>query len=488
MKKVVFIVLCVSVVFSNIYAQAEGESEGNLLENVSIEYLNDSFNTYDKLQKTIWANPELGFLEYKSSGFLQEHLKEKGFTVEPGVAGMPTAFVATYGSGNPVIGILAEFDALPGLSQDTVPYVKPLIEGGNGHGCGHNVFGVGSVAGAVAIKEWLVSNGHAGTVKVFGTPAEEGGGGKVYMVREGLFDGVDVVLDWHPGTNNGVSVGSGTAIQMVDYTFHGVAAHAAGNPDKGRSALDGVEAMNYMVNLLREHIPITSRIHYVITNGGEAPNVVPHYAKVSYYIRSPKREILKELTEWIGQAAEGAAKGTQTTVTSEIISGFYEKLHNVKLAELVQKNLELVGGVAYDEREREFAEAIVKGLNQDISTLKEVQEVKPLEEEKPSLGGGSSDVGDVSWVVPTISFRTAVFIPGSAGHSWQNVASGGSTIGTKGLLNAAKVFSLTAIDLYTNPKLIEAAKTEFEERRGKDFTYVPLLGDRAPALDYRVKK
>lgn len=485
MKKVVFIVLCVTVIFPNIHAR--GKSKKNPSDNVSIEYLNNSFNTYDQLQKTIWANPELGFLEYKSSGFLQEHLKEKGFDVEAGVAGMPTAFVATYGSGNPVIGILAEFDALPGLSQDTVPYVKPLVEGGNGHGCGHNVFGVGSVAGAVAIKEWLVSNGHAGTIKVFGTPAEEGGGGKVYMVREGLFDGVDVVLDWHPGTNNGVSVGSGTAIQMVDYTFHGVAAHAAGNPHRGRSALDGVEALNYMVNLLREHIPITSRIHYVITSGGEAPNVVPHYAKVSYYIRSPKREILKELTEWVGQAAEGAAKGTQTTVTSEIISGFYEKLHNVNLAELVQKNLELVGGVEYDEREREFAEAIVKGLNRDVSTLIEAREIKPLEEEKPSLGGGSSDVGDVSWVVPSISFRTAVFIPGSAGHSWQNVASGGTTIGTKGLLNAAKVFSLTAIDLYTNPKLIQEAKAEFEERRGKDFTYIPLLGDRAPALDYRKK-
>lgn len=486
MKKIILIVLSVSVAFLKIYAQQE--SEKSSLNNVSIEYLNNSFNTYDKLQKTIWANPELGFLEYKSSGFLQEHLKEKGFEVETGVAGMPTAFIATYGSGSPVIGILAEFDALPGLSQDTVPYVKPLIEGGNGHGCGHNVFGVGSVAGAVTIKEWLVSNGNGGTIKVFGTPAEEGGGGKVYMVRDGLFDGVDVVLDWHPGTGNGVSVESGTAIQMVDYSFHGIAAHAAGSPDKGRSALDGVEAMNYMVNLLREHVPITSRIHYVITDGGEGPNVVPHYAKVSYYIRSPKREILKELTEWIGQAAEGAAKGTQTTVTSEIISGFYEKLHNVSLAELVQKNLELVGGVEYDDREREFAEAIVTGLNRDVSTLKQAQEIQLLKEEKPSLGGGSSDVGDVSWVVPTISFRTAVFIPGSAGHSWQNVASGGSTIGTKGLLNAAKVFSLSAIDLYTHPELIEAAKVEFEERRGKDFTYVPLLGDRAPALDYRVKK
>jgi amidohydrolase len=485
MKKIIIVNLCIVVCFS---AFAQTKSNENSSDNVAVEYLNNSFGIYDKLQKTIWANPELGFLEYKSSGFLQEHLKEKGFAVEAGVAGMPTAFVATYGSGSPVIGILAEFDALPGLSQDTVPYLNPLVEGGNGHGCGHNVFGVGSVAGAVAIKEWLVVNKHAGTIKVFGTPAEEGGGGKVYMVREGSFDDVDVVLDWHPGTGNGVSVGSGTAIQMIDYTFHGTAAHAAGSPDKGRSALDGVEAMNYMVNLLREHVPITSRIHYVITYGGEAPNVVPHYAKVSYYIRSPKREILKELTEWVGQAAEGAAKGTQTTVTSEIISGFYEKLHNVSLAELVQKNLELVGGVEYDARERAFAETIVKGLNNDVSTLKEVQEIKPLEDEKPSLGGGSTDVGDVSWVVPTISFRTAVFIPGSAGHSWQNVASGGSTIGTKGLLNAAKVFSLTAIDLYTHPEWVESAKTEFEKRRGVDFEYVPLLGDRKPALDYRVKK
>lgn len=485
MKKNIFIVLGIFLILS---AQAKERNKKASLNNVSISYLENSFNTYDKLQKTIWAKPELGFLEYESSGHLQEHLKEKGFEIEAGIAGMPTAFVATYGSGSPIIGILAEFDALPGLSQDTVPYVKPLIEGGNGHGCGHNVFGVGSVAGAVAIKEWLIENKQAGTIKVFGTPAEEGGGGKVYMVRDGFFDGVDVVLDWHPGTSNRVSVGSGTAIQMIDYTFNGVAAHAAGSPDKGRSALDGVEAFNNMVNLLREHIPISSRIHYVITHGGEAPNVVPHYAKVSYYIRSPKREILKDLTTWVGQAAQGAALGTQTTVSSEIISGFYEKLHNRELSELVQKNIELVGGVEYNERERIFAEAIVKGLNNDLNTLNDATEVKPLAEEKPSTGGGSSDVGDVSWVVPTVSFTTAVFIPGSAGHSWQNVASGGSTIGTKGLLNAAKIFSLTAIDLFTNPRLIDAAKAEFEERRGEDFKYVSLLGDRAPALDYRVSK
>lgn len=486
MKKIALTLVC-TIAFSTI-AYAQGKGKTAPLKNESIEYLNQSFAIYDKLQKTIWNNPELGFLETNSSRLLQEHLKENGFSIEAGVAGMPTAFVATYGSGSPVIGILAEFDALPGLSQDTVPYRKPLIEGGSGHGCGHNTFGVGSVAGAVAIKQWLEANKHVGTIKIFGTPAEEGGGGKVYMVRDGLFNGVDIVLDWHPATGNGVNVETGTAILMVDYSFHGIAAHAAGSPDKGRSALDGVEAMNYMVNLLREHVPISSRIHYIISNGGEAPNVVPDFAKVSYYIRSPKRDILKDLVEWIGQAAEGAAKGTQTTVTSEIISGFYEKLGNRPLAELVQSKIEIIGGVKYNTRERTFAEEIVKGLKRDVSILKDAEEVKPLEEEKPSLGGGSSDVGDVSWNVPTVSFGTAVFVPGSAGHSWQNVASGGSTIGTKGLLNAAKIFSLTAIDLYSNPQLVAAAKAEFDKKRGDNFKYTPLLGDRAPALDYRLKK
>lgn len=485
MKRSVFI-LAVLFVFTNLDAQSS--QRNNPPDNVSIRYLDRSFGIYDKLQKTIWANPELGFLETNSSGLLQEHLAEKGFTVESDVAGMPTAFVASYGSGSPVIGILAEFDALPGLSQDTVPYRSALVDGGSGHGCGHNTFGVGSVAGAVAIREWLDEHQHAGTIKVFGTPAEEGGGGKVYMVREGLFEDVDVVLDWHPGSRNGVTVASGTAIQMVDYTFHGIAAHAAGSPDKGRSALDGVEAFNYMVNMMREHVPLSSRIHYVITDGGDAPNIVPHYAKVSYYIRSPERKILTDLKEWVDQAAEGAAKGTQTTVTSEIISGFYERLYNENLGKLVQKNLELVGGVEYDDRERTFAEAMVQESGLDLDILKNAVEIQPLAEEKPSTGGGSSDVGDVSWVVPTISFNAATFIPGSPGHSWQNVASGGTTIGTKALINTAKVFSLSAIDLFTNPDLLEAAVAEFEERRGADFEYAPLLGDRAPALDYRLKE
>lgn len=455
---------------------------------IATEYLDRSFLVYDQLQKQIWRNPELGFLEKESSGLLQKHLSENGFSLKADIAGMPTAFVASYGSGSPVIGILAEFDALPGLSQDTVPYRKPLTVGGNGHGCGHNIFGVGSVAGAVAISKWLAASGHSGTVKVLGSPAEEGGGGKVYLVREGFFKDIDVVLDWHPADANSVSVSAGTAIQMVDFRFYGKSAHAAGAPWRGRSALDGVEALNYMVNLLREHVPTSSRIHYVIPEGGEAPNVVPDYARVSYYIRSPRREVLKELKDWVYAAAQGAAAGTQTRVEPEIIAGFYERLYNRRLAEVLQRNLAKVGGVIYNDREREFAREIVKTLGQNDSILCQASTVRPLAEEKPSEGGGSSDVGDVSWNVPTASFGTAGFVPGSAGHSWQNVASDGTTIGTKALLNAGKVFALSTIELLSNPQLILDIKAEFEKRRGADFRYKPLLGERKPALDYRLKK
>lgn len=480
MKTLLLTIVSIIAFQASLFAQKSNEA--------LLKYLNQSFQVYDELQKSIWMHSELGFLETESSSLLQNHLKENGFSVETNLAGMPTAFVATYGSGSPVIGILAEYDALPGLAQDTVSHRQYIDHKEGGHACGHNLFGTGSVAGAVAIQKWLSENKHSGTVKVFGTPAEEGGGGKVYMVRDGIFKGVDIVLDWHPSSSNGVNVGAGTAIQMIDYTFHGKASHAAGSPDQGRSALDGVEAFNYMVNLSREHIPSSSRIHYVITKGGEAPNVVPEIASVSYYIRSPKREILQDLVEWVDQASEGAAKGTQTKVSREIISGFYERLYNKKLSELVQRNLEVVGGVHYDERERKFANAIVKDLGFEASKLEEAKAVKPLADENPDQGGGSSDVGDVSWNVPTVSFGTASFIPGSAGHSWQNVAAGGTTIGTKALINSAKVIALTAIDLYTNPQLVQEAKEEFEGRRGKDFNYESLIGDRAPALEYRVKK
>jgi aminobenzoyl-glutamate utilization protein B len=452
---------------------------------VAIDYLNSNFATYDKLQKTIWANPELGFLETNSSGLLEQHLRDNGFTIEKGVAGMPTAFVATYGSGSPVIGLLAEFDALPGLSQDTVPYRKPIKDGAPGQGCGHNTFGVASSAAAVSISKWLAANKQSGTIKVYGTPAEEGGAGKVYLVREGLFKGVDVVLDWHPSSVNAVTTNGGTAMVMVDYKFYGKPAHAAGNPWKGRSALDAVEAFDYLVNLLREHVPTSSRIHYVIPDGGFAPNIVPEYARVSYYIRSPKRDILNTLTEWIDSAAAGAAKGTQTRFEKEIIAGTYERLHNKTLSKVIQKNLEIVGGVIYDARERQFALDLIRATGNPDSLVNEAAKVYPLAPFPEEGSGGSSDVGDVSWVVPLASFGAATFVPGSPGHSWQNVAADGTTIGTKGLLNASRVFALTAVDILTDAKLLQNIKAEFKQVTGSDFKYIPLLGDRKPALDYR---
>lgn len=487
MKKIIGLILLAGLTFSN-SAIAKKDKKGNTKAKVALDYLNSSFSTYDKLQKTIWANPELGFLETNSSGLLKQHLRENGFTIEEGVAGMPTAFVATYGSGKPVIGLLAEFDALPGLSQDTVPFRKPLKENGVGHGCGHNTFGVASSAAAVSLSKWLAANKQSGTIKVYGSPAEEGGAGKVYLVREELFNGVDVVLDWHPSSENAVSTNGGTAMVMVDYKFYGRPAHAAGNPWKGRSALDAVEALDYMVNLLREHVPTSSRIHYVIPEGGIAPNVVPEYARVSYYIRSPKRDILNTLTEWIDSAAVGAAKGTQTRVEKELIAGTYERLHNKTLSKVIQKNLETVGGVIYDERERKFAEQLIRATGNPDSIINFAAKVQPLAEFPEEGSGGSSDVGDVSWVVPLASFGAATFIPGSPGHSWQNVAADGTTIGTKGLLNASRVFALTAIDLLTDSKLLQAVKDEFKQSTGPDFKYIPLLGDRKPALDYRITK
>lgn len=487
MKKIIGLILLAGLTFSN-SAIAKKDKKGNAKAKVALDYLNSSFSTYDKLQKTIWANPELGFLETNSSGLLKQHLREYGFTIEEGVAGMPTAFVATYGSGKPVIGLLAEFDALPGLSQDTVPFRKPLKENCVGHGCGHNTFGVASSAAAVSLSKWLVANKQSGTIKVYGSPAEEGGAGKVYLVREELFNGVDVVLDWHPSSENAVSTNGGTAMVMVDYKFYGRPAHAAGNPWKGRSALDAVEALDYMVNLLREHVPTSSRIHYVIPEGGIAPNVVPEYARVSYYIRSPKRDILNTLTEWIDSAAVGAAKGTQTRVEKELIAGTYERLHNKTLSKVIQKNLETVGGVIYDERERKFAEQLIRATGNPDSIINFAAKVQPLAEFPEEGSGGSSDVGDVSWVVPLASFGAATFIPGSPGHSWQNVAADGTTIGTKGLLNASRVFALTAIDLLTDSKLLQAVKDEFKQSTGPDFKYIPLLGDRKPALDYRITK
>lgn len=455
------------------------------LTSAGMKYLEASFSEYDALQKEIHAYAEVGYHEYRSAEALCRQLSQNGFVVEKGIAGLPTAFVATFGSGSPVIGIMAEYDALPGLAQETVPYRSVPAGGGAGHGCGHNLLGTAAVAGGIAISRYL-SQGHQGTVKVFGCPAEEGGGGKAYMMREGCFDGLDAMLDWHPDTRITVNDKTGLANVQVRFVFQGRSAHASGAPENGRSALDAVEAFDYMMNLMREHIPSSSRIHYIITDGGKAPNIVPDRAEVVYYFRSPKRTIVGDIFERALKAAEGAAMGTGTTMEYEILSGNYERLPNSVLSDLIYANLKKVGGVEYDEQEMSFALEMMRnsGVTDTETALGCVRTVIPPSDNKLSEWV-SSDVGNVTWGVPTGSFRMAAFVPAGGGHCWQQVSSGGTTIGTKGLMNAARVFYLTAYDLYNGPDKVKAAREEFEKARGEGFVFEPLMGDRQPPFDYQ---
>lgn len=442
---------------------------------------------YAEVAQEIWDLAEVGYQETESSALLQAQLRDAGFEIEAGVAEIPTAFIAEWGSGGPVIGVLAEFDALPGITQDRVP-VRSLIEGkGAAHACGHHLFGTAATAAALAVKAWLEETGQPGRIRLYGTPAEEGGAGKVYLVRDGLFDDVDVVLHWHPGDRNMADPTSSLANKSGKFRFTGISSHAAGAPERGRSALDGVEAMNAMVNMMREHTPDRTRIHYVITYGGAAPNVVPDFAEVYYYVRHPREEVVRDLFDRVVKAAEGAALGTETEVEVEVIHGIYSLLPNVALAQAMHRNLAAVGGVEYDADERAFAETLRESLPDDAPPIDDAARVKPFEVLLGARqGGGSTDVGDVSWTVPTAGIRTATWVPGTGSHSWQAVAAGGMSIGTKGMLVAAKTIARTAVDLYLDPELVREARAEFVERRGPNYVHRPLLGDRPPPLDYRV--
>lgn len=456
----------------------------NSVEKTIIQSLDQKKEKLTEVAHQIWEWAELGYQEHQSSGLLQQTLKDAGFEVKTGVAGMPTAFVATYGSGKPVVGILAEFDALPGVSQAAVPERQVLEDKTAGHACGHHLFGAGSSGAAIAVKEWLASSGHQGTIRLFGCPAEEGGAGKVYLVRDGLFNDVDVVLHWHPGSMNSASARSSLANKSAKFRFYGNASHAAASPWNGRSALDGVEAMNYMVNLLREHSLPESRIHYVITRGGEAPNVVPEFAEVYYYVRHPDMAEVRDLFERVVKAAEGAATGTGTRMEYEVIHGIFNVLPNKTLGEVMHSKLEQVGGVSYTPEETAFAKKIMASYRLSALSPSLAKEIAPFEVvEKGS--GGSTDVGDISWVVPTAGMSAATWVPGTSAHSWQAVAAGGMSIGHKGMLVAAKTMALAAIEIIQNPDLATKAKEELLKRRGKDFTYKALLGDREPPLDYR---
>ncbi len=440
------------------------------------------YDHYKDIALKIWDYAELGYKEEKSTALLQKELKDNGFEVQAGVAGIPTAFVATYGSGSPVIGILAEYDALPGITQEAVPERKEAVGKKAGQACGHHLFGAGSVAAGIAIKNQIQANGWKGTIKVYGCPAEEGGSGKVYMTREGLFNGVDVVLHWHPDDRNAVNLNGALANKSAKFRFYGLSAHAAMAPELGRSALDAVEAMDMMVNMMREHIPSDTRIHYVITSGGKAPNVVPDFAEVYYYVRHPDKVQVVNIFDRVVKAAEGAALGTGTTMKYEVIGGTHDLLLIDTLNVAAQKELERTGGVSLSPSELEFGRKIQSTFNYKAPDILASSKVNPYEVQTDPPG--STDVGDVSYNVPTVGLRIATWIPGTPAHSWQAVACGGTEIGTKGMIVAAKALSNLGIELLHNPKLIEAAKNEFTRKKG-DYQYKALLGDRAPALNYR---
>ncbi len=439
--------------------------------------------TFNQLAMDLWDFAELGYQETQSVDAITDILKKEGFTIKKNVADIPTAFIAEYGNEGPVIGILGEFDALPGLAQSKSTFREIANNNtGAGHACGHHLFGAASAWAAVIIKDWLKEKNIKGTIRFYGTPAEEGGSGKVYMVRAGLFNDVDLVLHWHPDDQNSANIATNNSNKSAKFLFKGISTHAAGAPDMGRSALDGVESMNMMVNMMREHIPQESRIHYVITKGGLAPNVVPEEAEVYYYVRHPQMKSVEDLFSRVVKAAEGAALGTETTMTYEVMHGNYSLLPNKILQELVHSKLMLFGGINYSKEELKYANDIADTLPSGKTLIGEQENVMPF---ISSHSYGSTDVGDVSWNVPTAGFRTASWVPGTAAHSWQAVAAGGTSIGLKGAELAAKVLSSSAIELYQNQDIIESAKNEYLKRIGSDFKYEPLLGNRKPPLDYR---
>ena len=477
--------ICIAALLTVQFVQAQTQqvsSTIDILKSEATADLQSKYEQYKKTALTIWDYAEMGYKEVKSSALHQQTLKDAGFNVQAGIAEIPTAFVATYGSGKPVIAILAEYDALPGLSQTNAPQ-KESAGKDAGHGCGHHLFGTASVAAGIAIKKLIEAKKLTGTIKIFGCPAEEGGSGKVYLVRAGFFNDVDAVIHWHPGDANSVTMTSALANKSAKFRFYGLSAHAAASPERGRSALDAVESMDYMVNMMREHVPQETRIHYVITDGGKAPNVVPDFAEVYYYVRHPKKDDVVAIFDRVVKAAQGAALGTETKMEYEIIGGTHDLLLNKTLAKVMQQNLEKVGGINYTDAEIDYAKKIQSTFTFKYPDYNKANTINPLKIEMNS-GGGSTDVGDVSYTVPTVGIRTATWVPGTPAHSWQAVACGGTEIGTKGMMVAAKNMSLTAIDLFTNATIIQQAKEEFIKAKGS-YQYKALLGDRKPALNYR---
>ncbi len=432
-----------------------------------------------QISDSIWALAETAFEEDQSSKILADYAEKNGFTVQRGVAGMPTAFVATYGSGSPVISVLGEFDALPGISQKAKPTKEALNEGAAGHGCGHNLFGAGSLGAAIAAKELIEQGKLKGTIKFFGTPSEEKFFGKIWMVREGLWDGVDVNLSWHPSASTRADVQSSLALVDFKVEFFGQAAHASADPWNGRSASDALELYTAGINYYREHIKPTVRIHYHIQDGGQVVNVVPDYSKLWVRVRDTKRSGMLPVYERVQKMAEGAAILANVDYKISLISGIYEVLVNRAGGEAMQKNLELLGPISYTDQESAFGKKI-----QEVTGKPQVgmdASIMPLEETKEHPGGGSTDVGDVSWNVANINLGVTTAPKDTPWHSWAVVACGGMSIGHKGMVYAAKAMGMTMVDLFEDPKLVEKIKSEYRERKG-DEVYEAIVPEGPPPI------
>ena len=430
-----------------------------------------------KISDSIWALAETAFNESESSRILADYAEKNGLTVTRGVADIPTAFTATYGSGKPVISILGEFDALPGLSQKASPTKEPLNEDAPGHGCGHNMFGTSSLGAAIAVKELMEKGKIKGTVKFLGTPAEEKFFAKVWMVEAGLWSDVDVNISWHPGANIEADVQSGLSLIDFIVEFYGQAAHASADPWNGRSASDALEIYTTGINYYREHILPTSRIHYHIQDGGQVVNVVPDYSKLWVRVRDPKRKIMLPTYERVKKMAEGAAIMANVDYKISLVSGIYETLVNRSGGEIMQKNLELLGPITYTEEETAFGKAIQKATGKEQVGMD--SKINPLKETEKNPGGGSTDVGDVSWNVPNINLSVTVAPKDTPWHSWAVVACGGMSIGHKGMAYAAKAMGMTMVDLFENPKLVAKVKEEFKTRKG-DEVYEPMIDGPPP--------
>lgn len=469
-------ILILMLSYGSINAQSVNKLKKELLN--SIEQKSDELIT---ISDNIWHAAEVAFREEKSAEYLIAYAKQNGFDVDSDLAGMPTAFTATFGEGSPVIGIIGEFDALPGLSQTTNSFKNELTEGGAGHGCGHNLFGTASLGAAVAIKELIEKGSLKGTVKYFGTPAEEKFFGKLWMIRDGVFDNVDVVMDWHPADKTEANVQPSLALVDFMVEFTGQASHASVDPWNARSASDALELYTHGINSYREHIKPSVRIHYHIQDAGQVVNVVPDYSRIWVRVRDITRDGLVPVYDQVRKMAGGAAIMANVDHKISLISGIHDLLPNRTGGVVMQKNLEALGDIQYSEEEIMFALEMQE--NNGKPKIGIDGKIRPLRETLESPGGGSTDVGDVSYNVPVVSLAATTAPKGVPWHSWSVVASSGMSIGHKGMLHATKALGMTMVDIFKDENLRKEIKKEFDERIG-DYKYDPFLDPGPPPIDY----